>query len=186
MSAITRLSCLTASQTLFLWMFLASDPLEQLAASGQLASPDRTDSLAVAMQFAAAWRHGMAGNSLLYMPGFFLTAATMWVLAAEESWIRVALQGAAAAAIALLLATLLAPWGAQAIVEMFATQHNLRVPAAVPSPSLSASGVGCYTLLTWSVFVLCARASLIRRNGASVIDPCCSHRRSGPRAAVDC
>ena len=61
-----------AAQALFLWMFLSADPLEQVAPS------------AAAWRFASDWRHGMAGNSWLYMPGFFATAAALWLYARTE------------------------------------------------------------------------------------------------------
>jgi hypothetical protein len=170
MTGFARLSCLTAPQTLFLWMFLAADPLEQLASTGALPALE-TDSYDAAMQFAAAWRHGMAGNSVLYMPGFFLTAATMWVHTARNSVASALLQGAATASIAVLLAALLSSWGAQQVVQTFAAQHNVRAPELLPAASPKAAAVGCYTLMTWSVFVVCARSSLIRRTARPLLIP---------------
>lgn len=57
-------------------MFLAADSLEQLAASG--AFGDAREAQA-AFAFAASWRHGMAGNSPVYMPGFFAVAIAAWI-----------------------------------------------------------------------------------------------------------
>jgi hypothetical protein len=72
----SALALLTAANAAFLWMFLSTDPLEQMAAEIQAT---RGLPAADAFQFAAAWRHGMAGNSWVFMPGFFVTAAAVWL-----------------------------------------------------------------------------------------------------------
>jgi hypothetical protein len=72
---IATLALLTLADTAFLWMFLATDPLTQLA--GELGG--RRELADDALGFAAAWRHGMAGNSWVYLPGFSATAAAVWL-----------------------------------------------------------------------------------------------------------
>ena len=69
---LCTLALLIAADGVFLWMFLSTDPLEQLAVAVR---PTADASRQRALAFAAAWRHGMAGNSWIYMPGFFVTAA---------------------------------------------------------------------------------------------------------------
>ena len=61
-----------------MWMFLAAAPLETLAATGGLAGRHEADVVAEGYRVAADWRHGMAGNSPLYMPGFFALAVAAW------------------------------------------------------------------------------------------------------------
>jgi hypothetical protein len=152
------LAFLIASQTLFLWMFLSADPLEQLA--------DRYGSrAAVVMAFAARWRHGMAGNSPLYLPGFFMTAAAVWMSARSHPRMIVhAGSVAVAAVVAFGAAAALAPWGAQAVVRAFHSQIGSPVPSAIPGASLRAAMIGGYTLLTWAAFVTCARTAVVRRS----------------------
>jgi hypothetical protein len=154
-----RLAFLIASQTLFFWMFLSADPLEQLAAG----HGPRSDA---AMHFAAQWRHGMAANSPLYLPGFFLTAAAVWMHAARRPRraIEHAAGVAAAAVVAFGAAAALSPWGAEAVVGAFYSQIGAPRPASIPRPSGYAAAIGGYTLLTWSAFVTCVRASLVRRS----------------------
>jgi hypothetical protein len=67
---------LVAANAFFLWMFLSVVHLE---APGNVAGgANDTLHLEAVLQFAADWRHGMAGNSPIYMPGFFALAAAAW------------------------------------------------------------------------------------------------------------
>jgi hypothetical protein len=156
---------LVVSQTLFLWMFLSADPLEQLA-NGY---GSRADAV---MQFAAQWRHGMAGNSPLYLPGFFMTAAAVWMYARGQPGAIAHAGGVAlAAVIAFGAAGALAPWGAEAVVRAFDSKISSAAPASIPRASLHASMIGGYTLLTWATFVTCARTSLVRRSFSPLLLP---------------
>jgi hypothetical protein len=152
------LAFLVGSQTLFLWMFLSADPLEQLA--------DRYGSQAeVAMEFAARWRHGMAGNSPLYLPGFITTAAAVWMFARGQPRTIVQAAGVAAAAIvAFVAAAALAPWGTESVLRAFHAHTGATTSASVPAASFHAATIGGYTLLTWTTFVICARTALVRRS----------------------
>ena len=156
---------LVASQTLFLWMFLSADPLEQLA--------DRYGSGAGSvMQFAAQWRHGMAGNSPLYLPGFFLTAAAVWMHARGHPRAIAHAAGVAVAAIvAFGAAAALAPWGSEAVVRAFHSKIGAPAPTSIPRASLHAAMIGGYTLLTWTTFVSCARTSLVSRRVTPLLLP---------------
>ena len=156
------LAFLTASQALFLWMFLATDPLEQVAEAPGLLTEHAQRA---ATGFAAAWRHGMAGNSPLYLPGFFLTAAAVWMHAARRgSLAQYAVQVVSTALIALAVATLLAPWGADQVLRAFAGQHPVRLPDNLEPARVRTAAIGLYTLFTWAVFVVSARAALVRRS----------------------
>lgn len=75
------------AQTLFLWMFFSAARIEQTVRLGSCShargvrdDADRRARLEfLADRFAAQWRHGMAGNSPLYMPGFFALGVTTWL-----------------------------------------------------------------------------------------------------------
>jgi hypothetical protein len=161
---------LAASEALFLWMFLAADPLEQLAfAPGASGPGPETDA---AIDFAAEWRHGMAGNSPLYLPGFFLTSAAAWMHAARTRHARQHVTDlVAATSMALLVAFVAAPWGARMVVGAFAVHQRVPVPTTIPAPSIGSLLVGLYTLFTWMVFTICARRSLVRRNPYLLLAP---------------
>lgn len=156
----STLALLVAADAVFLWMFLAADPLEQLASARLTAS--RTDAVA-AIGFAAAWRHGMAGNSWIYMPGFFVTAAAAW-LHARHAPPAVAVAeriGALLAAFAVAYAG--AVVGSPVVVQAFDTAHAGGFANALPLPSAGGVLSGVYTLVTWLVFVLACRQALLGR-----------------------
>lgn len=139
-------SLLVASQALFLWMFLAADPIETALRSER------------ALAFAADWRHGMAGNSWLYMPGFFATAAAVWLYAGPARHVAALTILAAAAAV------MASPAGARiASADLMATT-SLVPPAPLPRFTALALVRAVYTLATWSVFVLACRSALIDRS----------------------
>ena len=119
-----RTAALFAACVLFFWMFLAADPFER----------------AGAVAYAALWRHGMAGNSPLYMPGFFAVAAAAWWWSGAKRLSNVLIEGSVAGIAACAVAMALAPW-----------------------PSLRAVVHATYTLATWAVFVVCCRRALARR-----------------------
>ena len=116
---------LFAACVLFFWMFLAADPLERAGAFAE----------------AALWRHGMAGNSPLYMPGFFAVAAAAWWWARAKRLSRLWLEGSAVILAACVVAA-----------------------AFAPSPSLRTVALATYTLATWTIFVACCRRALARRS----------------------
>lgn len=152
---------LVVAQALFLWMFLATDPLEQLARMGAFgASSDAHDR---AFAFAAAWRHGMSGNSPLYMPGFFAVAAAVWIW--SEAWHRRVVRSyAISLAVAFAAACVAAPVGTAAALASFHTFSGFAPPPSVPFASRGAMFAAAYTLLTWTAFVAGSRAALLRRS----------------------
>ena len=138
-----------AAQTLFLWLFLFGDLLEQAAPS------------AAALRFASDWRHGMAGNSWLYMPGFFATAAAVWLYAGTGVQPANAVKHLAGlGAVAALAAALGSHAGARMAAADFELATLTGLPALAIYPSAIGAARGLYTLATWSVFVFACRRAL--------------------------
>jgi hypothetical protein len=144
-------------------MFLSVAPLEQLAdAELGIDSSLRAEAYA----YAASWRHGMAGNSPLYMPGFFAVAVGAWIWSETGSGRRqraiVHAAGVLIAAIA--VASIASSFQAPIVVSEFGGLAGFSTHPPVPAPTLHALGVGLYTLLTWSAFVIGSRVALSRRS----------------------
>jgi len=154
------LALLILADAVFLWMFLSSDPLEQLAADFHGA---REPLALAALAFAADWRHGMAGNAWIYMPGFFVTAAAVWLHARLAPPDLAQPERIVSGIVALILAMAAASAGSYVVVRTFVEATGISFPAAVPQPSARAAVSGVYTLLTWSVFVLACRRALVSR-----------------------
>lgn len=149
---------LAAAQALFFWMFLSADPIETVGRSER------------ALAFAADWRHGMAGNSWLYMPGFFATAAAVWLHAGVTA--RVTAGPLAAIGLAAFLAAALAsPAGAHVAVSEFRHLVPIDRPATLPRFTALAAVQGLYTLVTWTVFVLACRRALEHRTWRPFVPP---------------
>jgi hypothetical protein len=144
---------LVAAQGLFLWMFLAADSLEQLAASGAFGSAHDAQA---AFAFAASWRHGMAGNSPVYMPGFSAVAAATWIWAETARTDQVVRYMTALLA-ACAIAGVTAPVGAAVVVSAFEEDAGVTAGQPLPFADPRALGIGIYTLLTWTTFVLGCR-----------------------------
>ncbi len=149
---------LIAGQTLFLWMFLSADPIETVGQSE------------AALAFAADWRHGMAGNSWVYMPGFFATAAAVWLHASVAGRVT-ASRLAASGLAAFLAAALMAPVGAHLALSEFRLLVATGLPTTLPRFTARAALQALYTLATWSVFVLACRTALERRTWRPFVLP---------------
>ena len=159
--AVLIAALLVTTQGLFLWMFLSADPLEQIARAD-----DR------AMRFAADWRHGMAGNAWLYMPGFFATAGAVWLCGAWRSRRLIATTLVASAAAALAAAAVASPAGARHAIAAFQESNAIILPGPIPQPSAVGVARGLYTLATWSVFVLACRRAMSERTWRPFVAPC--------------
>jgi hypothetical protein len=154
-----KAAALAAAQALFLWMFLAANPLEQLATAGAFgADPGVRDR---AFVFAADWRHGMSQNSPLYMPGFFAVAVAVWIWS-ETVGARLWRSVAAALAAAFAIACAAAPAGTAAVLASFHAVSGIETSRSVPSASAGAMFAATYTLVTWTVFVLGCRVAVAR------------------------
>ena len=132
-------------------MFFAADSLEQLASAG--AFGDSPAARGAAFAFAASWRHGMSGNSPLFMPGFFAVAVASWIWL-ESATVSVATRYAGALIAAALIAAAAAPAGQSFVLSGFEDATGLSTPAPVPAAGAAALFMGLYTLLTWTTFVI--------------------------------
>jgi len=150
-------SLVLAACTLFLWMFFAAASLEQTAAIGGIEGPTGQDTRAPAYEFAAKWRHGMAGNSPLYMPGFFAAAIALWFWSDRKSIRRLLVEGSILLSTASLCAALLAPIAARRILDAFVLQEGFSISHAELSGSWVASAQGIYSLVTWSTVIIASR-----------------------------
>jgi hypothetical protein len=146
--------------TFFLWMFFAAATLEHTAQLGWISAPSGRDAHAAALEFAARWRHGMAGNSPIYMPGFFAAAIAMWFWCAGKSIRRMLLEGLLLLGAASVCAALLAPFAAPRIIANFVSQEGFRVSHASASGTWISTAQGVYSLLTWSTVIIAARWSI--------------------------
>jgi hypothetical protein len=158
------LFALCAAQTLFLWMFFVAGGLERLAELGHIIGPAGMNVKAVTFDFAARWRHGMAGGSPLYMPGFFVTAAVLWRRAAGLRLPRVLAECVVTGALAVIAAWLLAPGGASLAMESFHLETGLRCAEDWPGVSGRVLGQGVFTLISWNTFVLTSQLAVIRKS----------------------
>jgi hypothetical protein len=141
-------------------MFFAAATLEHTAELGWISSSSGRDARAVAYDFAARWRHGMAGNSPIYMPGFFAVAIAIWFWCAGKSLRRMIAEGLLLLGAAAVCATLLAPYTAPRILSDFVVQEGLNVSRAPAPGTWVAWAQGVYSLLTWSTLIIASRWSI--------------------------
>ena len=141
----------------FLWMFFTAATLEHTAELGWISPSPGRDPHVVAFDFAARWRHGMAGNSPIYMPGFFAVAIATWFWCAGKSLRRTIAEGLVLLGAASVCATLLAPFTAALILSDFVTQEGFTVSRASSSGTWIAWAQGVYSLLTWSTLIIATR-----------------------------
>jgi hypothetical protein len=160
-----------AACTLFLWMFFAAATLERAADLGWISAPSGQDARAIAYESAARWRHGMAGNSPIYMPGFFAAAVAMWFWCDRRSLPRMLLEGAILISAASVCAALVAPLAAQRMLKNFVAQEGFTVTHAPSSASWVASAQGVYSLLTWSSVIIASRLSIRKRSLKPLLVP---------------
>ena len=113
------------AHALFLWMYLAAEPLEMLARQGGFANVGPSV-VEMADRYAAAWRHGMAGNAWLYLPGFLLTAAFAWMWALGRRLRTLGIEGTVLLSLAVLAAASLAPLGTELALAAFQDATGLR------------------------------------------------------------
>jgi hypothetical protein len=149
-----------AACTFFLWMFLATTPLERMADVGLITSNAGQDPRHTAYAFAAQWRHGMAGNSPLYMPGFFITAAAVWFWSVGKTLRRMLVEATAMLGIAFVVANALVPFGIPMVLGRFRLQTGCAVSGAPLGGSAIAAAQAVYTLLTWNTFLIASRFAL--------------------------
>jgi hypothetical protein len=165
------LFALFSAQTLFLWMFFVAGGLERLAELGHIIGPASMNVKATAFDFAARWRHGMAGGWPLYMPGFFVTAVALWRRAVGLNLRRVVAECAVTGALAVIAAWLLAPGGANLALDSFHAETGLRCAGDWPGVAGRVVGQGVLTLISWNSFVLTSQLAIIRKSFRPLVVP---------------
>ena len=165
------LFALFTAQTLFLWMFFVAGGLERLAELGHIIGPASMNVKATAFDFAARWRHGMAGGWPLYMPGFFFTALALWPRAAGLRLRRVLVECAVTGALAAIAAWSLAPVGASLAMDSFHQETGLRCAGDWPGVPGRVIGQGVFTLISWNSFVLASQLAIIRKSFRPLLVP---------------
>lgn len=165
-SAFALMTCI-----FFLWMFFAAATLEHTADLGWVSAPAGQDARPVAYEFAARWRHGMSGNSPLYMPGFFAVAVASWFWCNKKSLLRTLLEGFTILTVAAVCAALLAPYGAPRIVSDFSEQTGVNIPQFSTAGTWTAWVQGIYSLLTWTTVIIASRWSIKLRSPKPMLIP---------------
>ena len=155
----------------FLWMFFAAATLERTADLGWISATAGGDARAIAYDFAARWRHGMSGNSPLYMPGFFAVAVASWFWCDKKSLLRMLAEGFILLAVATVCAALLAPYGAAWIVSDFSEQAGVSVSQVATAETWIAWAQGLYSLLTWTTVIIASRWSIKLRSPKPLLIP---------------
>jgi hypothetical protein len=165
-ATIALLAC-----TFFLWMFFAAATLERTADVGGISASSFQETRTAAYDFAAKWRHGMAGNSPLYMPGFFTAAIAIWFWCGARSLRRMLVEGAVLVALASCCAVVLAPLAAPRIISDFRAQHGFVVTNTATSWTWIPFAQGVYTLLTWATLIITSRWSIRLRSFKPLVVP---------------
>ena len=165
-AAFALVSC-----SFFLWMFFAAATLERTADLGWISAAVNHDARAIAYEFAARWRHGMSGNSPLYMPGFFAVALASWFWCDKRSLPRMLLEGLTIIAVAAVWAAVLAPYAAPTIVSDFSEQAGVRVSQVSTAGTWIAWAQGIYSLLTWTTVIIASRWSIKLRSPKPLLVP---------------
>jgi len=150
---------LLLAQILFLTTFLAAEPLEILADTGQIQARETV------YLYASRWRHGMAGNWPVYMPGFFGVALTVWFWALRRTPSQMLREGSGLTLLALLVALLLQPASTAVMVAQFQAETGLAVADNAGSlPSNTAIGIfrSAYTLWTFGVGIVAIQIAIAR------------------------
>ena len=157
--------------TFFLWMFFAAATLERTADLGRIAPPPGRDARVAAYEFAARWRHGMADNSPIYMPGFFAVAIATWFWSTRKGLRRMIAEGLVLLVAAAICAALLAPYTAPRIASAFIAQEHFNVSDGSSSATWISVAQGIYSLITWSTVIIAARWSIKQRSLKPLLIP---------------
>lgn len=152
------------SYALFLWTYFAAESIEQMAIAGRIKAPEGLNVQLLSGQFAAKWRHGMTGNSPIYMSGFFLVGALTWLLAINQPLRRLAFEGIAAVTLAMVLAHFLAPLGAVEATEAFEDSLGFRCEGQLLGHTFHGAAVALYTLFTWTAGMVASQRAVARRS----------------------
>lgn len=165
-AAIALVACI-----FFLWMFFAAATLERTADLGGISAASFQEARTAAYDFAAKWRHGMAGNSPLYMPGFFAAAIAIWFWCGARSLRRILVEGTVLIAVASCCAVILAPLAAPQIISDFRAQQGFIVSNTATPWTWIPFAQGVYTLLTWGTLIVASRWSIKLRSLKPLVFP---------------
>ena len=155
----------------FLWMFFAAATLERTADLGWVSASAGRDVRPVAYEFAARWRHGMSGNSPIYMPGFFAVAIASWFWCNKKGLLRMLSEGFILLCVAAVCAAVLAPYAAARIVSDFKQQESVGISQFCTAGTWIAWAQGIYSLLTWTTVVIASRWSIKLRSPKPLLVP---------------
>ena len=163
---------LLAAQAFFLWMFLAAEPLEQLADAGFVSGTAQSGDIhAATYLFAARWRHGMTEGWPLYMPGFFAVAITVWFWSLGLTTREIFSEGTSIVALALIAAVVLQPIGTKLILDEFEHQTGLKSLADAPPNTLLGIFRSVYTMLTFVAGIICIQRAIALKRIQLLIVP---------------
>lgn len=167
--AITLL--LLAADILFLWMFFAADSITQTVLNGRVSGGADPDLALTASRYAAQWKHGMAGNSPLYMPGFFAVGVPVWLWSIGRPLGRLTVEWIAVVMAATVVAAGLAPLGATRAIAAFEHAFGVTCVGAPLGFSPRGAALSLFTLFTWSVDLISLQLMISRRNLFPAIAP---------------
>jgi hypothetical protein len=168
--AFVQATLVLVACTFFLWMFFAAATLERTADLRAIAAPSGMDANAAAYEYAAKWRHGMAGNSPIYMPGFFAAAVAFWFWCAGKTLMRTLAEGFILIGLASLFANFLAGLGVPSVMKGFRAQGFL-VSEPASSGTWRTFAQGVYSLITWSVLIAAIRWSIQLKSPTPLLVP---------------
>jgi hypothetical protein len=158
------LLALFTAQVFFLWMFFVAGGLERLAELDHISGAAGVNVKATAFAFAARWRHGMTDGWVLYMPGFFVTATTLWCRAIGRGLRPLLIECAVTGVLAVIVAWLLAPCGVSLVRDAFHAQTGLRCAEDWPGIAGRVVVQGAFTLINWNSFVLTSQLAILQKS----------------------
>lgn len=148
----------------FLWMFLASEGLEQTATAGRFGGANVSNLAAVAERYSYEWRHGMVGDWPLYVPGFFAVTIAVVLWSRGRAIRHLVAWGALALALALLSAKLLAPLGTWWLILSFERDADLVLQGSARGATWTTALPGMLTVVSWATLIVAVQVSAARRS----------------------
>ncbi len=106
----------------------------------------------------------MAGNSPLYMPGFYIAGVLVWIWSLGRPLQRILVEGFVLTAIATPIAAWLAPFGAARAISSFLQFTGLNCAGYAGCFTFASAGEALYTLFTWGAGMVCSQLSVARRS----------------------
>lgn len=161
MRRLWLLAALGVVCTFYVWMFVASEGVVLLAKHGACTGPDV---VVAAKHFASDWRHGMTGDSPLYLPGFFMLAATTWLWANDQPVRRLIREALPILGLATMVGIAFAPVGTEHLVQAFeARAAAVCTQATTTELSLWRLFLCLFTMTSWSTLIAGVNHAVTRR-----------------------